>query len=208
MALVIPQYSVYVGTLAGLIVLIPGLTVTTAMTELSTGHLVSGPRGDRGPDSLPHHRIGVAMGIRWYGFCSASIQARVRSPSGMDRLAPLAPLAHGAVSGILTRAGFLPPAQASRHRLAARAGAELGASSARHHRRREQLPRPAPTGGDPRPRTPLPCQAQTDSAASLVARPGSGTDGDGVRHGPIAGTGRWTQPGNVAADPRPDDPAR
>lgn len=41
-ALVIPQYSVYVGTLAGLIVLIPGLTVTTAMTELSTGHLVSG----------------------------------------------------------------------------------------------------------------------------------------------------------------------
>ena len=42
MALVIPQYSVYVGTLAGLIVLIPGLTVTTAMTELSTGHLVSG----------------------------------------------------------------------------------------------------------------------------------------------------------------------
>jgi uncharacterized membrane protein YjjP (DUF1212 family) len=42
MALVIPQYSVYVGTLAGLIVLIPGLTLTTAMTELSTGNLVSG----------------------------------------------------------------------------------------------------------------------------------------------------------------------
>jgi uncharacterized membrane protein YjjB (DUF3815 family) len=42
MALVIPHYSVYVATLAGLIVLIPGLTVTTAMTELSTGNLVSG----------------------------------------------------------------------------------------------------------------------------------------------------------------------
>ena len=41
-ATVLPHYSVYVGTLAGLIVLIPGLTLTTAMTELSSGHLSSG----------------------------------------------------------------------------------------------------------------------------------------------------------------------
>lgn len=39
---VLAHYSVYVGTLAGLIVLIPGLTLTTAMTELSSGHLSSG----------------------------------------------------------------------------------------------------------------------------------------------------------------------
>lgn len=41
-ATVLPHYSVYVGTLSGLIVLIPGLTLTTAMTELSSGHLSSG----------------------------------------------------------------------------------------------------------------------------------------------------------------------
>jgi len=41
-ATILPHYSVYVGTLAGLIVLIPGLTLTTAMTELSSGHLSSG----------------------------------------------------------------------------------------------------------------------------------------------------------------------
>jgi uncharacterized membrane protein YjjP (DUF1212 family) len=35
-------YSVYNATLAGLIVLIPGLTLTIAMTELSTRHLMSG----------------------------------------------------------------------------------------------------------------------------------------------------------------------
>lgn len=35
-------YSVYSATLAGLIVLVPGFTLTVAMTELSTRHLVSG----------------------------------------------------------------------------------------------------------------------------------------------------------------------
>ena len=35
-------YSVYNATLAGLIVLVPGFTLTVAMTELSTRHLVSG----------------------------------------------------------------------------------------------------------------------------------------------------------------------
>lgn len=34
--------SIYVVTLAGLIALLPGLTLTVAMTELATGHLVSG----------------------------------------------------------------------------------------------------------------------------------------------------------------------
>ena len=38
----IGPYSVYNATLAGLIVLVPGLTLTVAMTELSTRHLVSG----------------------------------------------------------------------------------------------------------------------------------------------------------------------
>ena len=41
-AAVLNHYSVYVGTLSGLIVLIPGLALTTAMTELSSGHLSSG----------------------------------------------------------------------------------------------------------------------------------------------------------------------
>ncbi len=35
-------FSIYLTTLAGLIILLPGLTVTTAMTELATGNLVSG----------------------------------------------------------------------------------------------------------------------------------------------------------------------
>jgi uncharacterized membrane protein YjjP (DUF1212 family) len=35
-------YSIYTATLAGLIVLVPGFTLTVAMTELSTRHLVSG----------------------------------------------------------------------------------------------------------------------------------------------------------------------
>jgi uncharacterized membrane protein YjjP (DUF1212 family) len=42
LALWIGPYSVYNATLAGLIVLIPGLTLTIAMTELSSRHLVSG----------------------------------------------------------------------------------------------------------------------------------------------------------------------
>ena len=37
-----PELSVFLATLAGLIVLVPGLTVTVAMRELATRHLVSG----------------------------------------------------------------------------------------------------------------------------------------------------------------------
>jgi uncharacterized membrane protein YjjP (DUF1212 family) len=39
---IFPHFSIYVTTLASLIVLVPGLTLTTAMTELATGNLVSG----------------------------------------------------------------------------------------------------------------------------------------------------------------------
>jgi uncharacterized membrane protein YjjP (DUF1212 family) len=41
-ALAVAPFSIYVATLAGLIFLVPGLTLTTAMTEIATGNLVSG----------------------------------------------------------------------------------------------------------------------------------------------------------------------
>jgi uncharacterized membrane protein YjjB (DUF3815 family) len=41
-AWVVPGLSVYMTTLGGLIVLVPGLTLTVALTELSTGNLQSG----------------------------------------------------------------------------------------------------------------------------------------------------------------------
>lgn len=40
--MIVGRFSVFVATLAGLIVLVPGLTLTTAMIELSTKHLSSG----------------------------------------------------------------------------------------------------------------------------------------------------------------------
>jgi len=39
---IVGPFSVYVATLAGIILLLPGLTLTVAMTEVSTNHLVSG----------------------------------------------------------------------------------------------------------------------------------------------------------------------
>lgn len=41
-AVLVTPYSVFTSTLAGLITLVPGLTLTVAMTELSTRHLLSG----------------------------------------------------------------------------------------------------------------------------------------------------------------------
>ena len=41
-SLVLGSYSVHIATVTGLIVLIPGLSLTLAMTELATGHPVSG----------------------------------------------------------------------------------------------------------------------------------------------------------------------
>lgn len=41
-ALVLGPYSIYIAVVTGLIVLVPGLTLTSAMAELATGHPVSG----------------------------------------------------------------------------------------------------------------------------------------------------------------------
>ena len=61
----IGPYSVYNATLAGLIVLVPGLTLTVAMTELSTRHLVSGTARLSGAFVLfLAIAFGVALGAR------------------------------------------------------------------------------------------------------------------------------------------------
>jgi uncharacterized membrane protein YjjP (DUF1212 family) len=61
----IPGVSAYVVTLAGIIALLPGLTITTAMTELATRHLASGTARLAG--ALVHLLglgFGVALGTR------------------------------------------------------------------------------------------------------------------------------------------------
>ncbi len=61
----IGAYSVYNATLAGLIVLIPGFTLTVAMTELSSRHLVSGTARLTGAFILfLTIAFGVALGSR------------------------------------------------------------------------------------------------------------------------------------------------
>lgn len=61
----IGPYSVYNATLAGLIVLVPGFTLTVAMTELSTRHLVSGTARITGAFVLfLTIAFGVALGSR------------------------------------------------------------------------------------------------------------------------------------------------
>ncbi len=61
----IGPFSVYNATLAGLIVLIPGFTLTVAMTELSTRHLVSGTARLTGAFVLfLTIAFGVALGSR------------------------------------------------------------------------------------------------------------------------------------------------
>ena len=61
----IGAYSVYNATLAGLIVLIPGFSLTVAMTELSTRHLVSGTARFMGAGILfLTIAFGVALGSR------------------------------------------------------------------------------------------------------------------------------------------------
>ena len=57
--------STYVATLAGLIVLLPGLTVTTALNELATRHLVSGTARLAGAGAMfVAIGFGVALGTR------------------------------------------------------------------------------------------------------------------------------------------------
>lgn len=58
-ALILPL-SVFLATLAGLIVLVPGLTLTIAMTEISTRHLVSGTARLSGAIMI---FLGIAFGV-------------------------------------------------------------------------------------------------------------------------------------------------
>lgn len=64
-AALIPGVSANVATLAGVIVLLPGLTMTVAMTELSTRHLISGTsRLMNAGVTLLQLGLGVALGSR------------------------------------------------------------------------------------------------------------------------------------------------
>jgi uncharacterized membrane protein YjjB (DUF3815 family) len=59
------SFSLHTAVLAGLIVLVPGLTFTTAMTELSTGNLVSGTARLMGAGmTFLKLGFGVALGTR------------------------------------------------------------------------------------------------------------------------------------------------
>lgn len=65
--------SVYVTTVAGLITLVPGLTLTVAMTELSTGHLTSGTARFTGAWVVfVSIGFGVALGNRLGGMIFAA----------------------------------------------------------------------------------------------------------------------------------------
>ncbi len=78
-ATVLPHYSVYVGTLAGLIVLIPGLTLTTAMMELSSGHLAAGTARLSGALTLfVVIGFGVAMGGQVVTLTLGEYSSRIR----------------------------------------------------------------------------------------------------------------------------------
>ncbi|MBI3654002.1 MAG: threonine/serine exporter family protein [Acidobacteria bacterium] len=57
-------FSVYIGTLSGLIVLIPGLTVTTAIRELVTRNLISGTARLMGA-LLLFFQIGFGVALGW-----------------------------------------------------------------------------------------------------------------------------------------------
>ena len=67
-AMLVAQYlnpfSIYIGTLAGLIVLVPGLTVTTAIRELVTRNLVSGTARLMGA-MLLFFQIGFGVALGW-----------------------------------------------------------------------------------------------------------------------------------------------
>jgi uncharacterized membrane protein YjjB (DUF3815 family) len=75
-------FSVYNATLAGLIVLVPGFTLTVAMTELSTRHLVSGTARLTGAFVLfLTIAFGVALGSR--------IAAELAGPPLIAEIIPL-----------------------------------------------------------------------------------------------------------------------
>jgi uncharacterized membrane protein YjjB (DUF3815 family) len=89
-------FSVFTATLAGLIVLLPGLTLTTAMTELATRHLVSGTARLSGAFiTLFAMAFGVALGTRLGGelFGAAPAVAPVGLPDWTSYVAlVMAPL--------------------------------------------------------------------------------------------------------------------
>ncbi len=99
LALWIGPYSVYNATLAGLIVLIPGLTLTIAMTELNSRHLVSGTARLTGAFIMfLGIGFGVALGARIVGLLAGGalppfVQA-VKLPGWTEAVAlVIAPLA-------------------------------------------------------------------------------------------------------------------
>lgn len=78
----IGPYSVFTATLAGILVLIPGLTLTTAMTELSTNHLVSGTARLTGAAvTFLSLAVGVALGGKLVGLALGA--SLVAAPIGL-----------------------------------------------------------------------------------------------------------------------------
>jgi uncharacterized membrane protein YjjB (DUF3815 family) len=69
-------YSVSIATLAGLIVLVPGLTLTTAITELATSHLTAGTTRMAGAFmTFIAIGFGVALGYRIAGLLGPTAAA-------------------------------------------------------------------------------------------------------------------------------------
>jgi uncharacterized membrane protein YjjB (DUF3815 family) len=84
LAYAVGPVSVLVATIAGLIVLMPGLTLTTAMTELVTRHLASGTARLRGAFiTFLAIAFGVALGNRVGGvmFSSPTVATPVPPPT-------------------------------------------------------------------------------------------------------------------------------
>ncbi|MFI5234895.1 MAG: threonine/serine exporter family protein [Gemmatimonadales bacterium] len=94
---VLPGVTVYSVTLAGLIVLIPGFTLTTAMTELATRHLIAGIARLSGAAMLfLSIAFGVALGAKAASYLAGPLHPAVATPlPGWTVLAALvlAPLA-------------------------------------------------------------------------------------------------------------------
>lgn len=102
-AAMLPPVSVYVATVAGLIVMMPGLTLTTAMTEISTGHLVSGTTRLTGAAMLLFSLgFGVALGthLAQVTFGIPAMAEPMALPEWTEWLAlATAPLAFGVLFG-------------------------------------------------------------------------------------------------------------
>ena len=96
-------FSVATATLAGLIVLLPGLAVTTAMTELATGHLLAGTARLTGAAvTFMKLGFGAALGARLAAPLYRTPAALVPPPVASFDSAPLAlPVAALALSVIL-----------------------------------------------------------------------------------------------------------